>query len=148
MLVSTKEIEVRYAETDQMGVVYHANYLVWMEIGRTQFISDLGFSYAQMEKDGVLSPVIDIQASYKKPLHYGETAVVHTWVENYDGLRVVYGYEIFNSNEELALTGTSSHVCVKKKTLSPFRFAVIIRNGIKPMKRPKSRVKRKNKKHR
>ena len=65
MLVSKKEIEVRYAETDQMGVVYHANYLVWMEIGRTQFISDLGFSYAQMERDGVLSPVIDIQASYK-----------------------------------------------------------------------------------
>ncbi|MBU8688833.1 acyl-CoA thioesterase [Priestia megaterium] len=119
MLVSKKEIEVRYAETDQMGVVYHANYLVWMEIGRTQFISDLGFSYAQMERDGVLSPVIDIQASYKKPLHYGETAVVHTWVESYDGLRVVYGYEIFNSNEELTLTGTSSHVCVKKENFKP-----------------------------
>lgn len=65
MLISTKEIEVRYAETDQMGVVYHANYLVWMELGRTQIIKDLGFSYAEMEKDGIISPVLDILASYK-----------------------------------------------------------------------------------
>lgn len=65
MLVSTKEIEVRYAETDQMGVVYHANYIIWMELGRTQFVKDLGFNYAALEEQGVLSPVLDIQASYK-----------------------------------------------------------------------------------
>lgn len=64
-MISIKEIDVRYSETDQMGVVYHANYLVWMELGRTQFIRDLGFNYAEMEKDGILSPVIDINVSYK-----------------------------------------------------------------------------------
>ena len=53
MLVVTKEIEVRYAETDQMGVVYHTNYLVWMEIGRTAFIEELGFNYVDLEKDGI-----------------------------------------------------------------------------------------------
>ena len=61
MLISETNIEVRYAETDQMGVVYHANYLVWMEIGRTKLIEDLGFKYAEMEKDGILAPVIDAQ---------------------------------------------------------------------------------------
>ncbi|MBS4189417.1 acyl-CoA thioesterase [Bacillus sp. FJAT-49705] len=119
MLVSTKEIEVRYAETDQMGVVYHANYLVWMELGRTQIIKDLGFNYAEMEKDGIISPVLDIQASYKKPLHYGEKAIVKTWIEEYDGLRTSYGYEIYTEKDELAVTGFSKHVCVKKETFRP-----------------------------
>lgn len=119
MLLSTKEIEVRYAETDQMGVVYHANYLVWMELGRTQIIKDLGFSYAEMEQDGIISPVLDIRASYKKPLRYGQKATIKTWVEEYDGFRVSYGYEIFNDKGELAVTGWSKHVCVKKDSFRP-----------------------------
>jgi acyl-CoA thioester hydrolase len=123
MLVSKKEIEVRYAETDQMGVVYHANYLIWMEVGRTALIKELGFNYAEMEKDGIISPVLDIQISYKKPLKYGEKAIVHTWIEEYDGLRVSYGYEIFTENGELSVTALSKHVCVKKDSFRP----VIIR---------------------
>ncbi|MBT2680855.1 acyl-CoA thioesterase [Bacillus sp. ISL-35] len=119
MQISTREIEVRYAETDQMGVVYHANYLVWMELGRTQLIKELGFNYAEMEKDGIISPVLDIQASYKKPLRYGDIATIKTWVEEYDGLRSVYKYEIFNGEGELALTGSSKHVCVKKDSFRP-----------------------------
>lgn len=119
MFISTKEIEVRYAETDQMGVVYHANYLVWMELGRTSLIKELGFNYAEMEKDGIISPVMDIQASYKKPLRYGETATVKTWIEEYDGLRVIYGYEILAADGEVAVTGESKHVCVKKDSFRP-----------------------------
>ncbi|KKK37318.1 hypothetical protein WQ57_14010 [Mesobacillus campisalis] len=119
MLISTKEIEVRYAETDQMGVVYHANYLIWMELGRTSLIQDLGFNYAEMEKEGIISPVIDIQASYKQPVRYGQQAVIKTWIEEYDGLRVTYGYEVLNGSGELALTGTSRHVCVKKESFRP-----------------------------
>jgi acyl-CoA thioester hydrolase len=119
MLVSTKEIEVRYAETDQMGVVYHANYLIWMELGRTKLIEDLGFQYADMEKEGILAPVIDIQASYKKAVRYGEKVTVKTWIEEYDGFRVSYGYEIFTGSGELAATGISKHVCVKKDSFRP-----------------------------
>ena len=119
MKISSREIEVRYAETDQMGVVYHANYLVWMELGRTQLIKELGFNYAEMEKDGIISPVLDIQASYKKPLRYGDTATIKTWVEEYDGIRSVYKYEIYNGEGELALTGSSKHVCVKKDSFRP-----------------------------
>ncbi|HZG60040.1 MAG TPA: thioesterase family protein [Anoxybacillus sp.] len=119
MKVVEKQIEVRYAETDQMGVVYHANYLVWMEVGRTQFIKELGFHYADMEKAGVISPVIDLQVSYKKPLHYGETATVKTWIEYYDGIRVTYGYEILTPDGEIAVTATSQHVCVKRDSFRP-----------------------------
>lgn len=119
MIIATKEIEVRYAETDQMGVVYHANYLVWMELGRTSLISDLGFNYSEMEKDGIISPVLDIQASYKNPVRYGEKAIVKTWIEEYDGLRVTYGYEILKEDGTVSLTGKSKHVCVKKDSFRP-----------------------------
>lgn len=119
MHIAKHKIEVRYAETDQMGVVYHANYLVWMELGRMQLIRDLGFNYAAMEAEGILSPVIDIQASYKTPVRYGQVATVKTWIESYDGVRVVYGYEIFNGKNELSVTGQSAHVCVKKDSFRP-----------------------------
>ncbi|EIJ77987.1 thioesterase family protein [Bacillus methanolicus PB1] len=119
MLVSTTEIDVRYAETDQMGVVYHANYLIWMEIGRTKLIEDLGFKYADMEKEGILAPVIDIQASYKKAVRFGEKVTVKTWIEEYDGFRVSYGYEIINGSGDLAATGVSKHVCVRKDSFRP-----------------------------
>jgi len=59
MFVSEKQIEIRYAETDQMGVVYHANYIIWMEIGRTQLVSDVGFKYAALEEDGYVAPGMD-----------------------------------------------------------------------------------------
>ncbi|MBS4173005.1 thioesterase family protein [Bacillus sp. FJAT-49736] len=119
MKISEKEIEVRYAETDQMGVVYHANYLVWMELGRTQLIEDLGFKYADMEAKGILSPVIDIQISYKKPVRYGEKATIKTWVEEYDGIRVAYGYEIYTGSGDLSVTAISKHACVKKESFRP-----------------------------
>ncbi|WP_273127322.1 YbgC/FadM family acyl-CoA thioesterase [Bacillus weihaiensis] len=122
MHVAKKEIEVRYAETDQMGVVYHANYLIWMELGRTKLIQDLGFTYAGMEAQGIISPVIDLDISYKKPLKYGETATVHTWIEEYNGMKSVYGYEIYTPTGELAVQATSSHVCVHKETFRPVKF--------------------------
>src|SRR5690625_3503405 len=112
-------IEVRYQETDQMGVVYHANYLVWFEIGRTKYVESLGFKYADMEKHNVVSPVIDAQITYKKPVRYGEKVEVITWVEKYDGIRTVYGYEIINAEGELVVTGTTEHVIVKKDTFRP-----------------------------
>jgi acyl-CoA thioester hydrolase len=72
-----------------------------------------------MEADGILSPVMDIQASYKTPVRYGDKVKIKTWIEKYDGLRVVYGYEIVNGKNEVAATGHSSHVCVKKESFRP-----------------------------
>ncbi|MCJ8006389.1 acyl-CoA thioesterase [Lederbergia wuyishanensis] len=119
MVISETEIEVRYAETDQMGIVYHANYLIWMEIGRTKLIEELGFKYADLEKDGILAPVIDVQASYIHPIKYGDIVTVKTWIEEYNGLRTTYGYEILSSNGELAVTGSTKHVCVRKDSFKP-----------------------------
>lgn len=110
---------MRYAETDQMGVVYHANYLVWCEIGRTKLIEDIGFNYAKMEEVGIMSPVINIQLSYKFPAKYGETVEVRTWIESYNSVKVTYGYEIVNGSGAMCVTGTSEHVCVKKDSFRP-----------------------------
>ncbi|WP_156289155.1 acyl-CoA thioesterase [Oceanobacillus salinisoli] len=112
-------IEVRYQETDQMGVVYHANYLVWFEIGRTKYIENLGLSYAKMEQENVVSPVINANISFKKPVRYGEAAFVETWLEEYDGLRTVYGYHIVKGNGEIAVSGSTEHVIVRKDSFRP-----------------------------
>ncbi|WJY28328.1 MULTISPECIES: acyl-CoA thioesterase [Sporosarcina] len=119
MHVSEKEIEIRYAETDQMGVVYHANYLVWMEIGRTKLIEDLGFNYAGLEADGYLSPVTDLSVNYKAAMRYGETATVRTWIESHGKLRTVYGYEILHADGTVAATAVSEHVVVRKDNFRP-----------------------------
>ncbi|MCA0969028.1 acyl-CoA thioesterase [Halobacillus litoralis] len=119
MKVNETPIQVRYQETDMMGVVYHANYLVWFEIGRTSFIDSLGFKYAEIEKEGVVSPVIDASMSFKNPVRYGEEAAVKTWVKEYDGLRVTYGYEVVHNDGETAVTGETKHVIVKKDNFRP-----------------------------
>ncbi|GGC88787.1 putative acyl-CoA thioesterase YneP [Thalassobacillus devorans] len=112
-------IRVRYQETDQMGVVYHANYLVWFELGRTDFIEALGFKYHEIENKGVVSPVVDANIQFKKPVRYGEDAYVETWLEDYDGLRITYGYRIFNTSQDLAVSGTTKHVIVKEGSFRP-----------------------------
>lgn len=112
-------IEVRYQETDQMGVVYHANYLVWFEIGRTKFIEFLGFQYKEMEEHNVVSPVTNANIQFKKPIRYGDNVIVETWLEAYNGIRTVYGYHILNGEGEVAVSGTTEHVIVNKDTFRP-----------------------------
>lgn len=122
MDINKTSIEVRYQETDQMGIVYHANYLIWFEIGRTKFIEQLGFQYAEMEKSNIVSPVIDIQISYKRPATYGDTVTVYTWLEKYNGIRAIYAYRIENDQGETLVTGTSEHVIVDKDTFRPLQL--------------------------
>lgn len=114
-----KDIQVRYGETDQMGVVYHANYIIWFELGRTELINSLGLSYVEMEKKGIISPVIDVKASYKKPVRYGDKVKVKTMLKKYDGVRVTYDYEIINGENEVCVTGESVHICVLKDRFRP-----------------------------
>lgn len=102
-----------------MGVVYHANYLVWFEIGRTKYIEYLGFKYADMERHHIVSPVTDAQISFKQPVRYGEQIAVETWIEKYDGIRTVYGYHVIGENGSIAVSGTTEHVIVKKDTFRP-----------------------------
>ncbi|PSL51329.1 acyl-CoA thioester hydrolase [Salsuginibacillus halophilus] len=112
-------IEIRYAETDQMGVVHHSNYLVWCELGRSDLFRQLGFSYKEMEDKGLLAPVTEVNLNYKQPAHYGEDIYVYTWIQGYNGLRVSYAYTIQKPCGTVCVDGTTTHVCVDKDTFRP-----------------------------
>lgn len=122
MFFVEKEIEVRYAETDQMGVVYHANYLVWMELGRTAFISALGLEYKDMESRGVLSPVTKIELNYKTPAKYGQVVTVKTWITKVTQFRTKYHTEVRNDLGELCLEATCEATCVEAETFKLVSF--------------------------
>jgi len=72
-----------------------------------------------MEETGTLSPVVEVQIKYRKPLRYGETASVTTWIERYDGVRIIYGYEIRNQQGDLCAQATTTNTCVKKESFRP-----------------------------
>ncbi|GBU11308.1 acyl-CoA thioester hydrolase [Erysipelotrichaceae bacterium] len=110
------EIEVRYAETDQMGVVYHANYLVWLEIGRTKFLEALGLNYGEMEKMGVLAPMVEANLKYKKPAKYGDVVTVKTGVKKTSAFKTVYVSEIRNQDGALCIIAVCTVVTVDAKT--------------------------------
>ncbi|TDM04185.1 acyl-CoA thioesterase [Macrococcus carouselicus] len=122
MFTTETEIAVRYAETDKMGVVYHANYLIWCEVARTDFIEKAGFSYADMEKEGIISPVLNINLNYRCSVTYPEKVRVRSWIESYSKIRTVYGYKIVKEDGSIAADGTSTHVLIKKGSDRPLRL--------------------------
>lgn len=139
MHVSKTEIEVRYAETDQMGIVYHANYLVWMEVGRTALIKDLGFLYSDMEKKGVLSPVVDINISYKNPSIMEKLRWCTHGLRNTTALKP-YMATIFIIRLVSYLFKRNHLIFVWiKKVLNRFSFVRLSPIGTQHMKRPKNR---------
>ena len=107
---------VRYAETDQMQIVHHANYIVWMEEGRSEFMRASGGDYADVERGGHLLAVTNVQARYLAPAHYGERVTVRTWVEELRSRTLTFGYEIVNAETgTLLVTGQSEHVCMDRQ---------------------------------
>ena len=87
-------LRVRYAETDAMGVVYHANYLVWFEVGRGEYSRQMGADYRTWEERGLFLPVTEATCSYRAPARYGDLVVVSTWVEEARSRSVAFGYEV------------------------------------------------------
>lgn len=109
---SESQVRVRYAETDQMGVVYHANYLVWFEVGRVDFIRSMGLDYAAMEREaGALIAVVEAKARYKAPARYDDQLVVRTRLAGARGSMVRFEYEVRRGEEVLA-TGETVHIVV------------------------------------
>lgn len=87
-------IRVRYQETDQMGVVYHANYLNWFELGRTEMIRKLGFPYSRIEEHGLFLPVVEAEMKFRQPARYDEEIMIYTRVVSYSQVRIEFSYEI------------------------------------------------------
>jgi acyl-CoA thioester hydrolase len=105
-------IRVRYAETDQMGVVYHANHFVWFEIGRVEFLRQLGFSYRDMERDdGCFIAVVDARCRYRAPAFYDDEIVVRTQLKHIRNSVIHFGYELVRAGDGVLLAqGETTHV--------------------------------------
>ena len=111
--VAESRVRVRYAETDQMGVAYYANYLIWFEVGRSQYCNDCGFSYRDMEREsGLMLIVAEAKCRYRTPARYEDELTVRTRIIEFSRRTVKFGYEIAHANGELAATGETQHVLV------------------------------------
>ncbi|RAL26840.1 acyl-CoA thioesterase [Thermoflavimicrobium daqui] len=114
--VSETIIRVRYQETDQMGVVYHTNYMVWFEVARTDFVRDIGLSYRDMEKLGVLLPVIEVNCVFRSPARYDDEIIIKTYVKELSGSKVIFEYEVLRKEDnKLLATGFSKHLWVNRE---------------------------------
>lgn len=120
------KIRVRYEETDQMGVVYHANYLTWFEIGRTELIRELGYPYRMIEEKGLLLPVVEAEMKFRMPARYDDLISIYTRVASHSNVRLEFVCEIRRITEadyipeggsiqpvgELLVSGGTRHVWV------------------------------------
>ncbi len=129
--VCQTSLRVRYAETDQMGVVYHSNYIIWFEVGRVELLRQLGFSYREMEQqDGIRIAVADVRCRFKVPAFYDDVVLIRTRLLNVRESLLHFGYEILrNSDATLLAEGETTHLVVNaefrriplpEKYLAPF----------------------------
>jgi acyl-CoA thioester hydrolase len=110
-------LRVRYAETDQMGVVYHANHLIWFEVGRVELLREMGFSYRDMERDdGRFIAVADVKCRYRAPIYYDEEVVVRTRLKTVRESVVVFSYELVRADSRALLAeGETTHIVTDSK---------------------------------
>jgi acyl-CoA thioester hydrolase len=117
----TIDVEVRYAETDQMGVVHHAAYLVWLELARTALCASSGHPYPEIERHGYWLMVTGVHVSYRGGARYGDTVRVAAWIERLASRLLHFGYAVTRGDERL-VTATTEHVWVEAATRRPCRM--------------------------
>ncbi len=106
MFTSETKVRVRYAETDQMGIVYHSNFFLYFEVARTESIRHLGFTYADMEKMGIIMPVVDAHAKYLRPALYDDLLTIKTTLKEIPlHHKIEFHHEVFNEKAELLCVG-------------------------------------------
>ena len=115
------EIRVRYGETDQMGVVYHANYAVYFEVGRTEWLREFGLSYSAMEAEGIMLPVISLHINYKNSARYDDGLKVKTRLKKMPTASIEFDYELTNEKGELLATGNTILAFIDAKRNRPTR---------------------------
>ena len=114
--VTRSVVRVRYAETDKMGVVYYANHLVWFEIGRTDWLRETGWSYREMEADGLGLPVIEAHCEYKRGAKYDDELTVKTTATLLSAVLIQFDYEILRGPDETVMaTGRTVHATVNRQ---------------------------------
>jgi len=116
------EVRVIFADTDGMGIVYHTNYIKWFEIGRNEYLRQIGFPYSVLEKDKFWLPLASVECTYRLPAYYDDVLEISAWISELKAATVVINYEIRRkSTGELLATGHTKHAITDDK-LKPVRF--------------------------
>ncbi|WP_445955988.1 acyl-CoA thioesterase [Yeosuana sp.] len=124
------KIRIRYGETDQMGVVHHGNYALYLEMGRIEWLRKMGVSYREMEESGLMLPVISMSLNYKKPARYDDLINVKTQLKNRPSAKIEFDYEITNEKGEILTTATIVLAFIDMKTNRPVRAPQYILDAI------------------
>ena len=121
MKIDEIQIRVRYGETDQMGVVYHGNYALYLEMGRVEWLRKLGISYKWMEENGIMLPVVSLNINYKKSAGYDDVINVKTQLKKEPTVKIEFDYEITNESGEILTTASTTLVFIDMKTNRPIK---------------------------
>ncbi|PWJ44964.1 acyl-CoA thioesterase [Sediminitomix flava] len=132
MFLFEHKIRVRYADTDQMGVVYYGNYATFYETGRTESFRHLGLSYKSMEEEGIMLPVLENWSKFIKPAKYDDLLTVKTMLKEMPNSRIRFDYEIFNEKGDLLNIGYTILVFLDSKSFRPMRMPESIKSLLDP----------------
>ncbi len=114
MIKGESKIRVRFSETDAMAVVYHANYLPWFEVARTELLAKLGLPYIDLHVKGFLLPVLEVSVKYKAPARFGDDLIVRAFIKEKPRARIKIEYEVLRG-EEILTTGTTLHAFMNRE---------------------------------
>ena len=114
-------LKVRYAETDQMGVVHHGNYAQYLEIARIEWLEKIGISYKSMEKNGIMLPVYEMNFKFKKSAFFDDELKIITSLRQTPDVKIIFDYKIYNQEEELLTTANTTLVFMDAETRRPIR---------------------------
>jgi acyl-CoA thioester hydrolase len=136
-MMNEARVRVRYAETDKMGVVYHANYLIWFEVGRVEFLRRMGFTYKDMEaSDGCFIAVVDARCRYKSPARYDDAILVRTRLRNVRESLIQFGYEVIREIDGTLLAeGETTHIVTNAqltRSALPLKYLEAFQAAVEP----------------
>jgi acyl-CoA thioester hydrolase len=132
MFTHNTKIRVRYSETDQMGYVYYGRYAEYFEAGRVEAFRSLGISYKELEEQGIMMPVLNLQVNYYKPLYYDEELTVQVTIPKLPTLRIQFIYKVFNAAGELTADGETTLLFVDAATRKPMRMPAEVTQALEP----------------
>lgn len=122
LMRTTAKIKVRYSETDQMGIVHHSQYVNWFEVGRTDYIKQLGLTYREIETAGYYLPVIGVQVSYSNPAKYDDLITIETSLHSYNGVRLSFQYKAFREADGARIAEGITEHCWTTTAMQPVKM--------------------------
>ena len=132
MFVASVQVRVRYAETDQMGMVYYGNYATYYEVARVEALRQIGFKYKELEEEGIIMPVLENYSKFIQPGYYDELLTIKVMIKTRPAVKTIFNYEIFNEGGILINEGQTTLVFLNNENRRPCRPPDKLLNVLKP----------------